>query len=49
MGSTSKLVFSPADAEPFSRVRLFLAEYLSSRRDIQEKYIEITDKVRLSN
>ena len=49
MGSTSKLVVSLADAEHFARVRLFLAEYISSRRDIQEKYIEITDKVRLSN
>ena len=48
-GSTFKLVVSPVDAEPFSRVRLFLAEYLSSRRDTQEKYIEIINKVRFSD
>ena len=49
MGSTFESVVSPTDFEPFARVKSHLAQLLSGRRDTQDKYREIVDKVKLSD
>ena len=39
---------SPANFEPIARARLYLAKYLSPRRDLYAKYKHIIDKVKFT-
>ena len=48
LGSTFGSVTSPSDFEPIARARTHLAEYLSDRRDLLNKYKHIISKVKFS-
>ena len=48
LGNTFGSIVSPANFEPIARARTHLAKYLSSRRDLYEKYKHIIDKVKFS-
>ena len=48
MGVTFSSGTSPSNFEPFARARVHLAHFLSSRRDLLEKYREIIDNIKFS-
>ena len=48
LGNTFGSIVSPSNFEPIARARIHLAHYLSSRRDLYEKYKHIIDKVKFS-
>ena len=48
MGGTFGSITSPANFEPIARARIHLAEFLSDRRDLYDKYKHIIDKVKFS-
>ena len=45
LGGTFGSITSPANFEPIARARTHLAEFLSDRRDLLEKYKDIINKV----
>ena len=49
LGGTFGSVVSPANFEPIARARIHLAEYLSTRTDLLDKYKHIIDKVKFSD
>ena len=48
MGGTFGSITSSANFEPIARARVHLAEFLSDRRDLLDKYKHIIDKVKFS-
>ena len=48
LGGTFGSITSPANFEPIARARIHLAEFLSDRRDLYDKYKHIIDKVKFS-
>ena len=49
LGGTFGSITSPSNFEPIARARTHLAEFLSDRRDLLEKYADIIDKVEFSD
>ena len=49
LGGTFGSIVSPANFEPIVRARIHLAEYLSTRTDLYDKYKHIIDKVKFSD
>ena len=49
LGGTFGSITSPSNFEPIARARTHLAEFLSDRRDLLEKYKHIIDKVQFSD
>ena len=48
LGGTFGSIVTPSNFEPIARARTHLAEYLSTRRDLLQKYAHIIDKVKFS-
>ena len=49
MGGTFGSITSPSNFEPITRARTHLAEFLSDRTDLLEKYEHITNKMKFSD
>ena len=49
LGGMFGSIVTPSNFEPIARARTHLAEFLSDRRDLLQKYVHIIDKVRFSD